>query len=198
MDLYIFDFDDTLALTDSKVRIVRDGKDILMSSRDFAYFQVKSTDEIDFSDFSRAQGTLIKDTADIMLQKMKQGEDVYIVTARAVAKPVEDWLTNEIGQCPPVVATSGSEGKIPWLEDQLQQKPYGKVVVYEDCRKNIRNLKQVVEDFNSKNGSSIVYNAMCILPDQSITQLESRWRSENLITEGDFRQITRDFIRKLY
>ena len=78
MDLYIFDFDDTLALTDSKVRIVRDGKDILMSSRDFAYFQVKSSDEIDFSDFSRAQGTLIKDTADIMLKMMKQGEDVYL------------------------------------------------------------------------------------------------------------------------
>ena len=198
MDLYIFDFDDTLALTDSKVRIVRDGKDILMSSRDFAYFQVLPTDEIDFSDFSRARGTLIKDTADVMLEKMKQGEDVYIVTARAVAKPVEDWLTNEIGQCPPVVATSGSEGKVPWLENQLSQKSYDKVVVYEDCRKNIRNLKEAIEKFNSQNGSSIVYNAMCILPDQSITQLESRWRSENLITEGDFRQITRDFLRKVW
>ena len=198
MELYIFDFDDTLALTDSKVRIVRDGKDILMSSRDFAYFQVLPTDEIDFSDFSRARGTLIKDTADVMLEKMKQGEDVYIVTARAVAKPVEDWLTNEIGQCPPVVATSGSEGKVPWLENQLSQKSYDKVVVYEDCRKNIRNLKEAIEKFNSQNGSSIVYNAMCILPDQSITQLESRWRSENLITEGDFRQITRDFLRKVW
>ena len=198
MDLYIFDFDDTLALTDSKVRIVRDGNDILMSSRDFALFPIRPDDIIDFSDFSRARGTLIKDTSDVMLQKMKQGEDVYIVTARAVATPVEDWLTSEIGQCPPVVATSGSEGKIPWLENQLRAQSYDKVVVYEDCRKNIRNLKDVVLQFNSQNGTSIVYNAMCILPDQSITQLESRWRSENLITEGDFRQITRDFLRKTW
>lgn len=198
MELYIFDFDDTLALTDSKVRIERDGKEIFMSSRDFAHFQVKTTDIIDFSDFSRANGTLIKDTADIMQQKIKQGEDVYIVTARSVAKPVEDWLTGEIGGSPPVIATSGSAGKIPWLEDQLAQNAYDKVVVYEDCRKNIRNLKRVIEAFNSQNGTSIVYNAMCILPDQSITQLESRWRSENLITEADFREITRNFLRKMW
>ena len=162
MDLYIFDFDDTLALTDSRVRIVRDGEEIRMSSRDFAYFQVRDNDTIDFSDFSRARGTLIKDTANIMLKMMKQGEDVFIVTARAVAKPVEDWLNSEIGTSPPVVATSGSEGKIPWLQNQLTKNTYAKVVVYEDCRKNIRNLKEVVEEFNSQNGTSIVYNLSLI------------------------------------
>ena len=198
MDLYIFDFDDTLALTDSRVRVVRGGKDMFMSSRDFAHFQVRSTDTIDFSEFSKANGTLIKDTANKMLEMMKQGEDVFIVTARSVAEPVEDWLNGEIGQCPPVIATSGSEGKIPWLENQLTKQQYDKVVVYEDCRKNIRNLKDVIEQFNSQNGTSIVYNAMCILPDQSITQVESRWRSENLITEWDFREITRNFLRKTW
>ena len=92
MELYIFDFDDTLALTDSKVRVVRNGKDIFMSSRDFAHFQVKDTDTIDFSDFSRANGTLIKDTADKMLKMMNEGQDVYIVTAR----PDRDWETSKI------------------------------------------------------------------------------------------------------
>ena len=198
MDLYIFDFDDTLAMTDSQVRVIRNGKDFLMSSREFATFPVEKDDEIDFSDFSRANGTLIKDTVDVMVEKMSDGEDVYIVTARAVAPPVEEWLTNEIGKCPPVVATAGSAGKVPWLENQLSQKSYGKVVVYEDCRKNIRSLKECVELFNQKNGTSIVYNAMCILPNQSIVQLESRWRSENLLNEGDFRQITRDFLRKVW
>ena len=198
MDLYIFDFDDTLAMTDSQVRIIRGGNIISMSSREFATFPVTKDDEIDFSDFSRANGTLIKDTADMMLKKMTEGEDVFIVTARSVAKPVEEWLASEIGKCPPVVATSGSQGKVPWLENQLSTKPYGSVVVYEDCRKNIRALKEVVEGYNAKNGSSIVYTAMCILPDQSIVKVESRWRSENLLNETDFREITRDFVRKLY
>ena len=125
MDLYIFDFDDTLAMTDSQVRVIRGGQTISMSSREFATFPVKKTDEIDFSDFSRANGTLIKDTADMMLKKMTEGEDVYIVTARSVAKPVEEWLTNEIGKCPPVIATAGSAGKVPWLEGRLEDKSYG-------------------------------------------------------------------------
>ena len=198
MDLYIFDFDDTLAMTDSQVRVIRGDQIISMSSREFATFPVRKSDEIDFSDFSRANGTLIKDTADMMLKKMTEGEDVYIVTARSVAKPVEDWLTNEIGKCPPVIATAGSAGKVPWLEGRLEDKSYGKVVVYEDCRKNIRALKDVVELHNDKNGTSIVYSAMCILPDQSIVKLESRWRSENVLNDSDFRGITRDFIRKLW
>ena len=198
MDLYIFDFDDTLAMTDSQVRVIRGDQIISMSSREFATFPVRKSDEIDFSDFSRANGTLIKDTADMMLKKMTEGEDVYIVTARSVAKPVEDWLTNEIGRCPPVIATAGSAGKVPWLEGRLEDKSYGRVVVYEDCRKNIRALKDVVELHNDKNGTSIVYSAMCILPDQSIVKLESRWRSENVLNDSDFRGITRDFIRKLW
>ena len=198
MDLYIFDFDDTLALTDSRVRIVRNGQEHFMTSREFAKFPIKSTDEIDFSDFSRASGTLIKDTADKMLEMMSQGEDVYIVTARAVAKPVEDWLMNEIGKAPPIIATSGSEGKVPWLENQLSLKQYDSVTVYEDCSNNIRALKTVVEEFNSSNGTSIQYNALCIMPDQSITKVESRWRPENLLTEWDFREITKNFIRKTW
>ena len=67
MDLYIFDFDDTLAITDSQVRVIRNGKDIFMTSREFAKFPYNpATDELDFGDFGRAQGTLIKDTVDIM------------------------------------------------------------------------------------------------------------------------------------
>ena len=186
MDLYIFDFDDTLALTDSRVRIVRNGQDIFMTSREFAKFPVKPTDEIDFSDFSRASGTLIKDTADKMLQVMSQGEDVYIVTARAVAKPVEDWLISEIGKAPPIIATSGSEGKVPWLANQLSLKEYESVTVYEDCSNNIRALKTAVEEFNASNGTAVQYNALCIMPDQSIQKVESRWRPENLLTEWDF------------
>ena len=198
MDLYIFDFDDTLALTDSRVRIVRNGQDIFMTSREFAKFSVNSTDEIDFSDFSRASGTLIKDTAEKMLQVMSQGEDVYIVTARSVAKPVEEWLISEIGKAPPIIATSGSEGKVPWLKNQLSLKDYESVTVYEDCSNNIRALKTVVEVFNAANGTGIQYNALCIMPDQSIQKVESRWRPENLLTEWDFREITKNFIRKTW
>ena len=199
MDLYIFDFDDTLAVTDSMVVVYRNGKELRMTSREFAKFDYNpATDELDFGDFSRAQGTLIKDTVHVMNDMIAKGEDVYIVTARAIAEPVEKWLSTEIPQVPPIIPTAGSQGKRPWLLKQLMLKKYDRVVVYEDCTHNIRDLKEAVEEHNASQGESVFYNAMCILPDNTIQQVESRWRSENLLTEWDFRQITRNFIRKTW
>ena len=193
MDLYIFDFDDTLAITDSRVKVIRNGKEILMTSREFAYFPFNpSTDQLDFGDFSRAQGTLIKDTVDEMETAMKEGHDVFIVTARALAGPVEQFLKQELGTHPPVIATAGSEGTSPWLENQLRQETYIRVVVYEDCKKNIRALKNVAE------AAGVPYSAMCILEDQSMVKAESRWRREDLLTEDNFRDITRNFLRKTW
>lgn len=193
MDLYIFDFDDTLAITDSRVKVIRDGQDILMTSREFAHFPFNpSTDQLDFGDFSRAEGTLIKDTVEEMVSAMEHN-DVFIVTARALAKPVEDFLKKEIGNHPPVVATAGSKGKGPWLINQLALKNYNRIVVYEDCKKNIRMLKDIALK------SNVPYTAMCILPDQTMVQTESRWRKEaDILSEHDFREITKKFLRKTW
>ena len=203
MDLFIFDFDDTLAITDSRVKIIikKTGKEILMTSREFAHYPFDmATMDVDFGDFMRAEGTLIKDTVEIMEQAILDGADVYIVTARAIGKPVTQFLEKELGTSPPVVATAGSAGKAPWLTKQLEQSNYDRVVVFEDCEKNIRSLKLTVEDFNSKKStrSPVIYNAMCILPDQTMVQKESRWRREELLTESDYREITKNFLRKTW
>ena len=72
MDLFIFDFDDTLAITDSRVKVIRNGQEISMTSREFAHFPFNpSTDQLDFGDFQRAQGTLIKDTVAEMQRAMQ-------------------------------------------------------------------------------------------------------------------------------
>ena len=200
MDLYIFDFDDTLAITDSRVRIERDGKDIWMTSREFADFPILEGDYIDFDDFKRAKGTLIKATAKEMEKAMDNvGEaNVFIVTARSVGEPVRDWLLSEIGRSPEVVATEGGANKRPWLMKQLASHLYDRVIVYEDCTHNIRDLKEAVLAYNKEYDKNVHYSAMCILPDQSSIKLESYWRSENLITEWDFREITKNFLRKVW
>ena len=154
--------------------------------------------DVDFGDFARAEGTLIKDTIEIMQQSIMDGADVHIVTARSLAEPVTKFLEQEIGMAPPVVATAGSSGKVPWLQDRLATGNYDRVVVFEDCEKNIRALKQTVENFNQTHGTNVFYSAMCILPDQSMVQKESRWRRENILAENDFREITRNFLRKTW
>ena len=200
MDLYIFDFDDTLAITDSRVRIERNGEDIWMTSREFADFPIIDGDYIDFDDFKRAKGTLIKDTVDVMEDAMNDvgQSNVFIVTARSVGTPVKEWLEQELGRSPEIIATSGSAGKRPWLLKQLQSQQYTRVIVYEDCRHNIRDLKEAVQEHNTKMGTSVIYSAMCIMPDASMVKAESRWRPENLITEWDYREITKNFLRKTW
>lgn len=201
MDLFIFDFDDTLAITDSRVKVIikADDREILMTSREFAHFPFDpATMDVDFGDFLRAEGTLIKDTIEIMQQAIMDGADVHIVTARGIGQPVEDFLKKKVGISPPVVATAGSAGKAPWLVQKLNTGNYSRVVVFEDCEKNIRSLKQTVEDHNQSSGQSVVYSAMCILPDQSMVQRESRWRREELLQEIDFRKMTRKFLGKTW
>ena len=200
MDLYIFDFDDTLAVTDSMVKIYRDEEVLEMTSREFAEFSMQDGDHVDFDDFKRAEGTLIKDTANRMLEAMIDAGDanVFIVTARSVGEPVKEWLLTELGKSPQVIATNGSAGKRPWLLKQLKLQPYKSVTVYEDCTHNIRDLKEAVEEHNKINSDNVQYNAMCILPNQTIVKSESRWRPENLITEWDFRKITKNFLRKTW
>ena len=194
MDLYIFDFDDTLAITDSRVKVIRDGEEILMTSREFAHFPFNpTTDSLDFGDFSRAEGTLIKATVEEMRDAMDNSADVFIVTARDMARPVEQFLKKELGQYPPVVATAGSAGKSPWLTDKLQSGQYTRVIVYEDCEKNIRSLKDIADSFG------VQYTAMCILPDQSMVKKESKWILEDsLLNENDFRDIVKKFLQKTW
>ena len=135
---------------------------------------------------------MIKATVAELQRAMQDGHYVFIVTGRAIAKPVEEFLTDEIGSHPPVIATAGSEGKTPWLKNQLNKEEYQRVVVYEDCKKNIRALKDVTE------AAGVTYSAMCILEDQSMVKAESRWRREDLLNELDFREMTRNFLRKTW
>lgn len=197
MELYIFDFDDTLAITDSRVLVKRNGQDIWMTSREFAEFEFNTaTDELDFGDFGRAQGTLIKDTVQELENAMNDGADVFIVTARSIAQPVEDWLMSELGYSPQIVATAGSAGKKPWLLNHLKNNDYERIIVYEDCRHNIRSLKDATAEHNSSTGANIQYSAMCILPDESIVQIEQRrWQSENILSEDSFRDIIKKFLK---
>ena len=100
---------------------------------------------IDFSEFTRAEGTLIDNTIQEMQGAITRYgiDNVFIVTARAEDEPVFNFLESFGLVVPQVVATEGSAGKAPWLSRTLILGNYDKVIVYEDCRKNIKMLKDV-------------------------------------------------------
>ncbi len=166
--LYIFDFDDTLAMTDSHVRVIRsDGQIDRLDSRQFAAYRPHPGDDLDFSEFTEASGTLIDDTVEAMEEAINNHgiDNVFIVTARSEPEPVSSFLTSMHVTAPEVIATAGSPGKAKWLTRTLEEKSYNAVYVYEDCRKNISMLRDIVELYNEDSGRAPVgYHAICILP----------------------------------
>jgi hypothetical protein len=178
--LYIFDFDDTLATTNSQVRVVHsNGSVTRLDSRAFAMYEESPGEELDFSEFEQASGKLILDTISAMDHAINQSgiENVFIVTARSTTGPVREFLSSMGIKVPAVIATTGSPGKAVWLANQLESNNYDVVFVYEDCRKNITMLEDVVKTHNKKLGKDIIYSAVCILPDGKQEVFENTLRT---------------------
>jgi acid phosphatase class B len=156
--LFVFDFDDTIARTDSKVFLVRNGEKISMDSDEFASYHYQQGDELDFSDFNRVEGNIIPHTLAILDDAMTKGHKVVIVTARApgAIEGIKQFFRQNGINPPDIYATAGSEGKPPVLRDLLAQEQYGRVIVYEDCRKNIESLKPVADEMG------VPYTAICV------------------------------------
>ena len=169
--LFVFDFDDTLALTDSVVQLVRRGKKYILDSHDFAKYAYQPGDQLDFSDFGRVNGQLIPRTMEILSDALEKGQDVVVITARPpeAAPGIQEFFLQNGMQPPPIYTTSGSANKIPVLERILTDGNYHRVIVYEDCMHNIDSLKQVADNLG------IPYHAMCILSDTQMKKIyESR------------------------
>lgn len=180
--LFIFDFDDTLALTRSHVTVTSPGQDPRrLSSKEFAKYEFNPDDDLDFSEFMTVKkgASLIDSTVEDMQKAMQsQGrENVYIVTARSIAAPVEEFLRNLGIDYPEVVATTGSANKAKWLTRKLFENDYQKVVVYEDCKNNIQMLKDVVAFYNNQSGENILYDSVCVVINETLTMTLGQLRN---------------------
>ena len=157
--LFIFDFDDTLANTTSRMRIQRGDDTLEFTSREFADYRPEVGDIPDYSDFSKAEGETIDETIKSMINSMRMyGQDnVFIVTARAVAEPVRQFLHKKGVTPPEVIATAGSTGKSIWLKNKLETGNYDEVVVYEDSAENLKMLEDVVRQYEQASGNHVSY-----------------------------------------
>ena len=87
--LVIFDIDDTLVKTDTKVNVVKDGKIVdRLSSHDFTHYKLKPGEEFDFGAFTDAKEFFEKARPILpMINQLKHdintGNKVIMITARA-------------------------------------------------------------------------------------------------------------------
>ena len=156
----IFDFDDTVARTNSKVFAEREGERIVLTAEEFAEKGMELIDqgyEMDFTDFNRVvegkKGPLFD-----LIKKLKEapGErDLFILTARAPesqqaifefmkAMGVEIPLENITG-----LGNSTGEAKANWIIDKAAEG-YNDFYFADDAPQNVKAVKTALDVIDVK------------------------------------------------
>lgn len=151
-NLFIFDFDDTLAKTDTPIYVkMKNGDTVKLSSHEFAKHKLEPDDLYDFSEFDK----IIKSAKPIldhveMLKNalLKRTNKVTILTARSLAYPVTYWLKNVLGIDVYVVAVGGSNPtlKKDYIEKEIK-KGYKNIFFIDDSVPNIMAVDSLKEKY---------------------------------------------------
>ena len=147
--LTVFDFDDTLAKTDSWVYVMKNGKRVAqLDPGEFAVHKLGPDQEYDFSDFDKVlrNPKLIKKNA-IEFRKQSDharrtpGHQVTILTARGIGFPVKHWF-KKMGMDVYVVALKSADPKkkADYIEKKIQGG-YTDIYFIDDSPKNVRAVK---------------------------------------------------------
>ena len=143
---YIFDFDDTIAKSDSWIYIIKNGKEIKkLDAAEFAVHSLKAGEEYDFRDFDRKirNPRLIKKNADLLKKQLLKNRRVTILTARSLGAPINHFFKS-IGIQPYVVALGSADPqkKAEYIETQIK-KGYTTIYFMDDSHKNVRAVKNL-------------------------------------------------------
>ena len=149
--LRVFDFDDTLVKSNSKVYVVNKGKKKTLTPGEFAIYKKKSGDEFDFSDFDKViEPKQIKSMFRVFnnIYKASGSRRLTILTARAAYKPVRKFLKDVGFNDVYVVALGDSnpQKKADWIQSQIQ-KGYNDILFLDDSPKNVKVVKKLKQKY---------------------------------------------------
>ena len=149
--LRVFDFDDTLVKSNSKVYVMNKGKRKTLTPGDFAIYKKKSGDEFDFSDFDKViEPKQIKSMFKVFnnIYKASGSRRLTILTARAAYKPVRKFLKDVGFNDVYVVALGDSnpQKKADWIQSQIQ-KGYNDILFLDDSPKNVKVVKKLKQKY---------------------------------------------------
>ena len=149
--LRVFDFDDTLVKSNSKVYVMNKGKRKTLTPGEFAIYKKKSGDEFDFSDFDKViEPKQIKSMFKVFnnIYKASGNRRLTILTARAAYKPVRKFLKDVGFNDVYVVALGDSnpQKKADWIQSQIQ-KGYNDILFLDDSPKNVKVVKKLKQKY---------------------------------------------------
>ncbi len=149
--LRVFDFDDTLVKSNSKVYVTNNGKKKTLTPGEFAIYNKKAGDEFDFSDFDKViEPKKIKAMFRVFknIYKASGSRRLTVLTARAAYKPVRKFL-KDVGFNDVYVVALGDSNpkkKSDWIQGQIE-KGYDNILFLDDSPKNVSAVKKLKQKY---------------------------------------------------
>tara|TARA_B110000503_G_C6938275_1_gene325748 strand:- start:180 stop:704 length:525 start_codon:yes stop_codon:yes gene_type:complete len=149
--LRVFDFDDTLVKSNSKVYVTNNGKKTTLSPGEFAIYDKKAGDEYDFSDFDKViEPKKIKAMFRVFknIYKASGSRRLTVLTARAAYRPVRKFL-KDVGFNDVYVVALGDANpkkKSDWVDGQIK-RGYNDILFLDDSPKNVSAVKKLKQKY---------------------------------------------------
>lgn len=165
--LAAFDFDNTLAVSDSFVVITQaNGTVLRLNPHDYALYKKKEGDKVDYSEFSDIKNpVIIKKYMDILKERMQSPDvDVVIVTARgkSLGGKIAEYLQSAGVRGRLKVKLLGSSkpnGKRNYLRNKIQRDGYSELEFYDDSNENVDAVAKLETELGIKVRSILVPKA---------------------------------------
>ena len=163
--LVIFDIDDTLVHTQTKVHVIRDGRVVKsLNSHDFTHYKLQPGESFDFGDFANAHEFFTNAKPIIpMINQLKHdiatGNKVVMVTARADFNDRELFLDTfrkyGVDMAKVHVYRAGNmtgkmqteEKKKIIIRDLLNNGHYNKAIMYDDAVPNLKSFVELKKEY---------------------------------------------------
>ena len=148
--LFVSDFDDTLAQTDSKIFLTRGGKRIEMDPAAFAVYDEQPGDKFDFSEFDKLINPKpIQRFVKLLKQAIGRADKIAILTARGHTRPVAQFLKMHgitSGVSIAALGDANPEKKAAYIRKHINDG-YDKVAFIDDSPKNVQAVKALRTEF---------------------------------------------------
>lgn len=150
--LRVFDFDDTLVVTDAKVWVTPEkGERFALTPGEFAVYEKKPGDAMDYTEFRQLinpraiawTGHILRNVYD------KYGpEGLVILSARSTPEPIVQFLNDAGMPGIEVKALDNADPKVKaaWVDTWIREKNLDYVEFFDDSHKNIAAVKQLKHD----------------------------------------------------
>jgi hypothetical protein len=147
--LRIFDLDDTLVKTNSKVHVSKASGDVLhLTPAEYAVYEKEPGDKFDYSDFEGLVSPKAIGWTTKILKRIvnKHGTDAAVIlTARGNEEPAREFFKlNNIPEIPVVaLGNSDPEMKAQWIKMVAMKFGYKEIEFFDDSPKNIAAVQRL-------------------------------------------------------